>query len=107
MNKELKNLAIWGGSFLGFVGMLGIVTGLAGCTFDQAEPYVAAGCAAGQIAAATASMNAAALNKPKVAGYISQGQQLAASDCTAAMAMIAAAKAAAAAPPSTTASASK
>lgn len=72
--------------------------GLAGCSFDQAAPYVAAGCAAGQVALSTAQLNATAVNKAQVAKDLAAAQTLASSDCVAAQAMIAAAKAAAAAP---------
>lgn len=80
------------------IAFLAVGLGLAGCTFDQAAPYVAAGCAVGQIAAATAQLNAAALNKPAVAQELALAQQLAQTDCAAALQAIAAAKAAASAP---------
>jgi len=77
-------------------GLLAGAAGLAGCTFDQATPYIAAGCAAGQIVAATAQVNVAAVNKPGVAADIALAQQLASTDCAAALQAIAAAKAASA-----------
>jgi len=77
-------------------GLLAGATGLAGCTFDQATPYIAAGCAAGQVVAATAQVNSSALSKPGVAADIALAQQLASTDCAAALQAIAAAKAASA-----------
>lgn len=67
------------------------------CSQAQVNASVSAACAVGQITAATASLNAAALGKAAVAADITQAQTLAATDCTAAMAAVNAAYAAAAA----------
>lgn len=80
---------------------LGLLLGgwaLSGFTCSQAQinASVSAACAVGQITAATAGLNATALNKPTVAANITKAQALGATDCTAAQAAINAAYAAAA-----------
>ena len=73
---------------------------LAGCSTTVTAPSItagiAAGCAAGQVVAAAAQVNVAAVNKPGVAADIALAQQLASTDCAAALQAIAAAKAASA-----------
>lgn len=65
------------------------------CSQAQINASVTAACAVGQITAATAQINATALNKPNVATNIANAQALAATDCPAALAAVNAAFAAA------------
>lgn len=66
------------------------------CSQAQVNAAITAGCAVGQITASTAGLNATALNKPKVAAQIANAQNLAATDCPAALTAVNAAYAAAA-----------